>query len=412
MGTQTQEKLGADVAQMASDLAAALALENDPALQSWLRSQGGARDVEPIHVRLGSPEVWARLDARGVVLVREAPPSGARFDLFGELRCDPALGPRMQASIRRTGAQARADRMLKGVFERTADPSRSRMAELLRWAPLLERAAYRFSARCIAGLHEVRRDLQAQTGSAPPARQGGLQAYWRLALANSHLGLLATTEGARPWLVGMADSFTWLDWTPSLPLVRERSLWFGAVAARNVARFGDAVLEKYLRALALATQPIKVFDATFGLLAIALDDPRVVPALRSALAGQAHAFLRQGGPYGGLQASVVDAALTCLADPEAADRAFLKAVGPLGPALEQGRGLLGRAAVRLDLTAPTGSQGYLGFSGLPRLLRTPLPEFYPTGSDQPSAASLPPLEIAAHLARAFKSGPQGSIELH
>lgn len=412
MGTQTQEELAADVAQMANDLAAALALESDPALQSWLRSQGGTRDVEPVHVRLGSPEIWARLDLGGAVLVREAPPSEARVDLFGELRRDPALGARMQASIRRTGARGRADRMLKGMFERTTDPSRPRMAELLRWAPLLERAAYRFGARCIAGLQEMRRDLQAQTGSAPPARQGRLQAYWRLALANSHLGLLATTEGARPWLVDMADSFTWIDWTPSLPLVRERSLWFGAVAARNVATFGDAVLEKYLRALALATQPIKAFDATFGLLAIALDDPRLASALRPALAGQAQAFLRQGGPYGALHASVAEAALACLADPEAADRAFLKAVGALGPSLEQGLGLLGRAAVRLDLTEPIGSQGYLGFLGLPRLLRTPLPEFYPKGSDQPSAASLPSVEIEAHLARAFRSGPESAIKLH
>ncbi|MDP3749496.1 MAG: hypothetical protein Q8Q88_20875 [Phenylobacterium sp.] len=398
---------------MASDLAAALALESDPALQSWLRSQGGARDVEPLHVRLGSPEIWARLDARGAVLVREAPPSSAaRFDLFGELRRDPELWARIQAGIRQTGAQARADRMLNSVFERSTDPTRRHMAELLRWAPLLERAAYRFGARCIAGLQEMRRGLQTQTGAAPPTGQGSFPAYWRLALANSHLGLLATTDGARPWLVGMADSFAWIDWTPSLTLVQERSLWFGAVAARNVATFGDAVLEKYLRALALATQPIKVFDATFGLLAIALDDPRAVPALRSALAGQAQAFLRQGGPYGALRASVVEAALTCLADPEAADRAFLKAVGALGPALEQGRGLLGRAAVRLDLTARIGSQGYLGLSGLPRLLRTPSPELYPTDSDQPSAASLPPVEIEAHLARAFESGHQGSAKLH
>jgi hypothetical protein len=406
-----QQALAADVAQMASDLAAALALESDPELQRWLRSQCGARDLEPVHVRVGSSETWARLEAGGAVLVRRAPPLGARFDLFEALRRDPALWPRMQAGIDRSGARARADGMLALVFEPGADPSRRGMAELLRWAPLLERAAYRFGARCIASLHEMRRDLQGDSGSSP-ARGRALQTYWRLALANSHLSLLATAKEARTWLVDMADSFEWISWTPSLPLVQERSLWFGAVAARSAATFGDAVIEKYLRALALAGQPMRVFDAAFGLLAIALDDPRVVPALRPALAGQAQAFQRQGGAYGPLQAGMLENALACLAEPEAADRAFLRAVGELGPALEAGRGLLGRAAVRLDIAAPVGSDGYLGFLGLPRLLRTPLPEFYPPGSRQPAASTLPPTAIAHHLARAFTRAPRNPIELH
>ena len=191
-----QEDLAADVAQMASDLAAALALESDPELQTWLRSQSGARDLEPLHVRVGSSEIWARLEARGAVLVRQAPAFGARFELFEALRRDPALWPLMQASIDRSGARARADGMLALVFEPATDPSRRRMAELLCWAPLLERTAYRFGARCVASLHEMRRDLQAETGSSPARRQA-LQTYWRLALANSHLSLLATAKDAR-----------------------------------------------------------------------------------------------------------------------------------------------------------------------------------------------------------------------
>ncbi|WP_331090918.1 hypothetical protein [Phenylobacterium sp.] len=408
---ESQEALAADVAQMASDLAAALALGSDPELQTWLRAQSGARALEPVHVRVASSEIWARLEAGGAVLVRQAPPLGARFDLFDALRRDPALWPRMQASIDRSGARTRADGMLAMVFDPATDPSRRGMAELLCWAPLLERTAYRFGARCVASLHEMRRDLQADTGSAP-ARRRALQTYWRLALANSHLSLLATAKDARAWLVDMADSFEWISWTPSLPLVQERSLWFGAVAARSAAIFGEAVIEKYLRALALATQPMRVFDAAFGLLAIALDDPRVVAALRPALAGQAQAFRRQGGAYGPLQASMVENALACLAEPEAADRAFLRAVGGLGPTLEAGRGLLGRAAVRLDIAAPIGSDGYLGFLALPRLLRTPLPEFYPAGAPRPAASSLPPAAIADHLARAFKPAPRNPIKLH
>jgi hypothetical protein len=407
----SQEQLGADIAQMASDLAAAIALESDMELQRWLRSRCGARDLEPIHVRVGSSETWARLEAGGSVLVRRAPPLAACFDLFEALRRDPALWPRLQAGIDRSGARARADGMLAMVFQPGADPSRRGMAELLRWAPLLERTAYRFGARCVASLHDMRRDLRGDSGSSP-ARRHALQTYWRLAMANSHFSLLATAKDARTWLVDMADSFEWINWTPSLPLVQERSLWFGAVAARSAAAFGDAVIEKYLRALALASQPMRVFDATFGLLAIALDDPRVVPSLRPALIGQAQAFQRQGGAHGPLQAGMVENALACLAEPEAADRAFLRAVGGLGPALEEGRGLLGRAAVRLDIAAPFGSDGYLGFLGLPRLLRTPLPEFYPPGSRQPAASTLPPAAIADHLARAFRRAPQHPIKLH
>ncbi|KRB40968.1 hypothetical protein ASE02_06245 [Phenylobacterium sp. Root700] len=409
---QAQEELTAIVAQLAGDLAAVIALESDPALQTWLRSQLGARDLEPVHVRVGASEIWALLDARGAILVRQAPPFGARFDLFTEVRRDPALLSRLHASIRQTGAKVRAEALLAFVFDSAKDPSRRSMSELLRRAPLLEQTAYRFVAGSITSLQTMRRDIYASTESSGPRWRRRLQAYWRLALASSHLNLVATSKASRGWLVDMSNSFEWIEWTPSLCLVQERSLWFGAVAARSVTAFGDAVVEKYLRALALADQPMRAFDATFALLAIALDAPRVAPALRQALAGQAQVFRRQGGPYGPLQANMLENALTCLADPEAADRAFLKAVGTLGQALEQGRGLLGRAAIRLDLTTPIDADGYLGFLSLPRLLRTPLLDLYPGEPVHLSASGLPPSEIAAHLAQAFSGASRNPLKVH
>jgi hypothetical protein len=70
----------------------------------------------------------------------------------------------------------------------------------------------------------------------------------------------------------MAKRIQWVSWTPTFPLLRERTLWLAACAARSAIAFGIDVVEKYLRVVSHATHPVRVFDALYGLSAIALED--------------------------------------------------------------------------------------------------------------------------------------------
>ena len=70
-----------------------------------------------------------------------------------------------------------------------------------------------------------------------------------------------------PWLNVMASQFSWTMWTPTFPLLRERTAWLAACAARPALAFGEPVIGRYLAALSKAEHPMKAFDALFGLVA-------------------------------------------------------------------------------------------------------------------------------------------------
>lgn len=61
---------------------------------------------------------------------------------------------------------------------------------------------------------------------APGTRfdDGQLHVYWSVLHTMAHLILLAAEEGARSWLIEMANDFTWIVWTPTFALLRERTL--------------------------------------------------------------------------------------------------------------------------------------------------------------------------------------------
>ena len=69
----------------------------------------------------------------------------------------------------------------------------------------------------------------------------------------------------------MASQLSWTMWTPTFPLLRERTVWLAACAARSAVAFGEPVIGQYLATLSKAEHPMKAFDALFGLVAIALD---------------------------------------------------------------------------------------------------------------------------------------------
>jgi ferredoxin-NADP reductase len=76
-----------------------------------------------------------------------------------------------------------------------------------------------------------------------------LEKYYALIHTVAHLTLLCSGSGATPWLSDMAKSFTWTNWTPTFPLVRERTVWLAAAAARSAIAFGAEVVDRYAGAL-------------------------------------------------------------------------------------------------------------------------------------------------------------------
>src|SRR5260370_27122219 len=86
----------------------------------------------------------------------------------------------------------------------------------------------------------------------------------------AHLVFHASEPGAGSWLGEMARQFHWNSWTPSFPFLRERTMWLATCAARSAIAFGTSVLDRYVGVLAAAAHATKVFDAPFGLTALAL----------------------------------------------------------------------------------------------------------------------------------------------
>ena len=116
----------------------------------------------------------------------------------------------------------------------------------------------------------MRPDLRADVANVRASPAWAHVDYWGLLSLLGRLTLLATGQGSSAWLADMAKSFTWTNWTPSFPLVRERSLWLYAIGAHAAAEFGPDVLESYEAALNRHTHPAKALDNLTGVVAIGL----------------------------------------------------------------------------------------------------------------------------------------------
>jgi len=135
--------------------------------------------------------------------------------------------------------------------------------EVARWAPILGVRAYRQSVLIQLALDQMRRRL-LDAPSVPSLRR-----YWERVHLLSHLTLLGVLPEPRGWLSELAQSFSWQNWTPSFPLVRERMLRLAVRGAWASARFGASLAEPYLKTLE-AGPLLRAFDGVLGLVSIAL----------------------------------------------------------------------------------------------------------------------------------------------
>jgi len=191
------------------------------------------------------------------------------IDLDLALGSHPDLTNRLQHTLSRTGL-ATTRELLDPVWEMDAMPSREQYAVLRRWSPLLEQLAYKSSARILNFLDALRPEIIKHLTAGAQGTDPRLSAYWCGLHVVAHLTLLASEPEARPWLTDMASQFRWTMWTPTFPLLRERTVWLAACAARSAVAFGEPVIDQYLDMLSQAEHPMKAFDALFGLVAIAL----------------------------------------------------------------------------------------------------------------------------------------------
>ena len=202
----------------------------------------------------------------------------------------------------------------------------------------------------------------------------------------------------------MANSFTWTYWTPTFPLIRERTIWLAAAAARSAIAFGTAVVDRYIDALSRASHVMKLFDALFGLAAIALSDNAAHESIANRIlvesTNAAHRHI-VGAEFAG---AAFRSAINCLIRTQNADAREAVFLDRLSWRPGSLRGLATRDAFRLDPTDLDENGEMIGFSALPHVVRATSPLHYPL---RPGA--LPPLlpaleEMPELLTRAW--GPR------
>src|SRR5260370_27088424 len=273
--------IAADRAEMVKALAIALAIESDGSLQAQLRKLARASEGRAFMVTQLGSRPWLKLeDDRGITVHRGRVDGLKTVDLALALASNPSLTDALKRAVSRS-ALAAANKLLDPMWEMDAMPSRAQYAVLRQWSPLLEQLAYKSGARLSILLDllrpEIRKNLTADVENASPQ----MYLSWSALHVMANLILMASDAQCRPWLNDMASRLSWTMWTPTFPLMRERTAWLAACAARSAVAFGEPVIGQYLATLSKAEHPMKAFDALFGLVAIALGRKVVAASILS-----------------------------------------------------------------------------------------------------------------------------------
>jgi hypothetical protein len=366
------ELLGAARTEMVTQLAVAMAITRDARLRERL---GEIASVDPgQEFLIGQPknQSWLKVGGHGYTVDRKQQTGLSAIDLDAVLRTLPEFEQSLQDSMKRTHATRDAYNILETLFQPSPLQSRSNFLEVFKWAPLLEHMAYVAAMRILQVLDTLRSVVRLELSGAPGIGAASLHIYWQLVHVLGQLTLVASNNEARPWLARMANSFVWESWTPSFVLLRERTFWLAAIAARSAAAFGESVVEGYLRRLSQAKHPMMVFDALFGLTAIALANPSSKAPILAELSGLRDdhlALTRDHNVY----LIAYESAVRVLSGPPVEQREFRELHWRAGSP----KGMATRPALIGDPTALSASGEYLGFSMLPFVTDSPQDEHFP-----------------------------------
>jgi hypothetical protein len=358
--------------EMVARLAASLAITRDAQLQKRLGEVAGISPNHEFMVGQIDGHSWLKVGGPGYTISRKPQAGLPAISLEEVLRSLPELERLLQDSMRKTHAMRDANDLLKPLFEPSPIQLRSNFRDIFNWAPLLEQMAYKAAMRALHVLDALRSAVRTELGRRARTANTGLLVYWQLIHALGQLTLVASSDEARPWLATMANSFTWESWTPSVVLLRERTFWLAAVAARSAGAFGDSVVEGYLRSLTQAKHPMMVFDGLFGLTAIALANPASKTSIMMELSGLRNANFTLAQNRSVYLVSY-ESAVRALAGPLVERREFRELHWLAGSAM----GMATRPALIGDPTALSPSGEYLGFSMLPFVTDSSHDEHFP-----------------------------------
>jgi hypothetical protein len=203
-----------DVNEVVAAIAIASILDQDEALRRNLRRYADCPDDQPLNLELpvGSAGLQLRPDG-SIHPVRAAEIQAAtNFDHLVAQNLElQSMIERARPRITETVSAAILPFIFPGVL-----PSRDEYLRLDRWAPLIERPAYRFCARALEELDSWRASAPVEAVEDMSGKETVLEKYYALIHTVAHLTLLCSGSGATPWLSDMANSL----W-PHRPTERE-----------------------------------------------------------------------------------------------------------------------------------------------------------------------------------------------
>jgi hypothetical protein len=392
--------VAADRAEMAKALAIALAIESDGSLQTQLGKLAQARDRQPFMVRPLRSPAWLKIGSDPHVTVhRERLDGLATVDLALALASDPGLTGAFKRALSRT-ALASATKLLDSLWEMGGIPSREQYAALRRWSPLLEQQAYKSGTRLSILLDFLRPEIRKHLADAESASPQLLFLYWSALHVMANLTLLASEAQARPWLNEMASQLGWTMWTPSFPLLRERTVWLAACAGRSAVAFGEPAIGQYLATLSKAEHPMKAFDALFGLVAIALDRKDSAASILSEVRSLKQAIVDRYVTHADYFRLEYDDAMRTILEAGAGQQTSVE-MRELGWGSQSGVGLATRAALCTDPASFSASGRFVGFSILPVVVSAAPAEHHCPTAPQWRELDVSAQDIAGIIRRAW-----------
>jgi hypothetical protein len=372
--------------EIAKVLAVALAMGADRTLKETLRSLSGAPADSAFAVSQPNGSGWLTVGAHRVVAGRHRPEGLAVVEEDTLRAHGSSIARAMADALAQSTALADAAKLVRPLLGPTEVPTRQSFVALLPWTPALEQIAYKTAASIAVTLDVLRPYILANLRAGEPARPELLRQYWQRMHAAAQFFLLASEPGAAPWLGEMAGQFAWINWTPTFTLLRERTVWLAACAARSAAAFGEPVVERYLSHLGAASHPFKIFDALFGLTAIVLGNP----ALSAPVAGEVRSLRRLSTPT---VRQIYDDAIDVIEGTAKWAGWDAPEIEVLGWKAGSSVGLATPPALRADPAVVTRSGHLLGFVILPTVFATPMAHFNPVRRIAPAGRQSAPADV-------------------
>jgi len=319
---------------------------------------------------------WLKLENdRGVTIHRGRVDGLKTVDLALALASNPSLTDALKRAVSRS-ALAAANKLLDPMWEMDAMPSRAQYAVLRQWSPLLEQLAYKSGARLSILLDllrpEIRKNLTADVENASPQ----MYLSWSALHVMANLILMASDAQCRPWLNDMASRLSWTMWTPTFPLLRERTAWLAACAARSAVAFGEPVIGQYLATLSKAEHPMKAFDGLFGLVAIALGRKVVAASILSEIGSLKRALDGRHVEHADYFEMAYHDAIRVISEAESREQADDAEILNLDWRTQPRIGCATRAALCTDPASFSASGRFVGFSILPAVVSAAPEEHY------------------------------------